>query len=649
MQNNIEEQARSFLEEKDRDVHRRRYTEKFSKFLGGALVIWSIFQIYFNLTGTLDAITFRAYHAVFLITFAFLLYPSDREDKAKPLKHPPITDLIRIVSGIVSFLYMILNYDKIATSGGFLSRADLVIGAIGIVTALRAGIRASKNLTWLAIFFLSYNIWGKYIPGLLGHTGFGIRRIISHIFWGSQGIFGVGIGVSATYIFLFVLFGAFLKKSGFSSFLNDMALTMVGHSAGGPAKVAVIASALLGMINGSAVANVATTGTITIPMMRKTGYSKEFSAAVEAVASTGGQFAPPIMGAVGFVMAEYLGVSYTTVMLSAIVPAFLYYLGVICSVHFEAKKLGLKGLSKEHLPNIKTLIKQRGHLSLPLFVLIALMLSGFSPLYCGIVAIFATVFAAALKKETRMSLSDIYEATIEGASSAVGVGISCVMIGLIIGTVSLTGLGLSFGQLVLKVVGEGQLLLGGLMVMVMSTILGMGVPGVAAYVIVATVSVPVLIRTGASPIAAHMFCLIYACLSNITPPVAISSYVASGIAGSDQTKTSLLAVKLGITGFIIPFFFLNDPVLLLTADTFQMWTAIQAVFTSVLGVICLSAAMEGMMIVRAKSWERIAFLVIGLLAIDPHPVTDIVGILLFLTVLISQIGGRRQEKDSAKA
>lgn len=641
MQKDIEEKAQLLLEEKDEEMHRRKYTGKFSKFLGSALVVWSIFQIYYNITGTLDAITFRAYHALFLIGFTFLLYPSNKDKRTKGLNYPPFTDLIWIVSGAVSFLYMILNYNTIATSGGFLSKADLVIGGIGIVTALRAGFRASKNLTLLALVFLSYNILGKYIPGLLGHTGFGIRRIISHIFWGSQGIFGIGIGVSTGYIFLFVLFGSFLKKSGFSNFLNDLALTMVGHSAGGPAKVAVIASALLGMINGSAVANVATTGTITIPMMKKTGYSNEFSAAVEAVASTGGQFAPPIMGAVGFVMAEYLGVSYTTVMLSAIVPAFLYYLGVICSVHFEAKKLGLKGLSKENLPNIKILLKQRGHLSLPLFVLIGLMLSGFSPLYCGIAAIFATIFSAALKSETRMSLKDIYDATVEGASGAIGVGMSCLMIGFIIGTVSLTGLGLSFGQLVLQVVGEGQLLLGGLMVMVMSTILGMGVPGVAAYVIVATVSVPVLIQTGASPLAAHMFCLIYACLSNITPPVAISSYVASGIADSDQIRTSLLAVKLGITGFIIPFFFLSNPVLLLTADLSEPRIVFQAVATSILGVVCLSSALEGMLIARLRFWERFALLLIGLLAIDPNPATDIVGIVLFFTVMLSQNRARK--------
>ena len=635
MQNTIEQKAaEELLAKREKDHSKRVYSGKFSALLGSLFVCWTAFQLYFNLFGGLDAITFRAYHAMFLLCFTFLVFPLKGEKKAR--KFPPIWDIIALAIAIWSMLYMVLNYHRIAMSGGFLTDRDIVMGGMGIVIALYGGWRASGNLAVLALVFLSFNLWGKFVPGLLGHSGFTLRRIISHMFWGSQGIFGIGIGVSATYIFLFVLFGAFLKKSGFSNFLNDLSLTLVGDSPGGPAKVAVVASGLLGMINGSAVANVATTGTITIPMMRRTGYSKEFAAAVEATASTGGQFAPPIMGAVGFVMAEYLGVPYTTVMLAAITPAFLYYLGVICSVHFEAKKLGLKGIPKENIPNIKKLLREQGHLSLPLFVLMGMMTAGFTPLYCGVAAIFGTVLASHLKKETRMSLRDIYEAVIEGASGAISVGMSCVMIGLIIGTVSLTGLGLSFGQLVLQVVGDGQILLGGLMVMTMSIILGMGVPGVAAYIIVATVSIPVLIRSGATPLAAHLFCLIYACLSNITPPVAISSYVASGIAGSNQTRTSLIAIKLGITGFIIPFFFLNNPVMLIGAENVPWQDVVRAFITASIGVVCLSAAMEGMLLHRVKPLSRMILLLVGLLAIDPSWQTDIAGAALLGPVIFGQ-------------
>jgi TRAP transporter 4TM/12TM fusion protein len=398
------------------------------------------------------------------------------------------------------------------------------------------------------------------------------------------------------------------------------------------------------MINGSAIANVATTGTITIPMMKKTGYKKEFAAAVEAVASTGGQFAPPIMGAVGFVMAEFMGVSYTKVLLAACIPAFLYYLTLLFAVHFEAKRLGLSGLSKENIPNAMVVLKKQGHLIIPLVVLIVLLSFGFTPLFGAVVAIFATIGASWLRKDTRMTWSVIVQATVEGARSAIAVGMSCAIIGVIIGTVSLTGLGLNFGYIILKIVGEGQLYLGGLMVMLMSIVLGMGVPGVAAYVIVSTVSVPVLIQAGAIPMAAHMFCLIYACLSNITPPVAMSSYVASGIAGSDQTKTSLIAVKIGLTGFILPFFFLDNPILLLgSTEGVPLLTTLRALLTSSIGVIALSSGLQGYLLRKLNLIERLVMVAAGLLFIETGLVTDLVAILLVGVILTFQYLQKRSQ------
>ena len=441
------------------------------------------------------------------------------------------------------------------------------------------------------------------------------------------------MGVSATYIFLFVLFGAFLKYSGFSDFINDLALTLVGRTAGGPAKVSVIASALMGMINGSALANVATTGAITIPLMKRTGYKAEFAGAVEAVASTGGQFAPPIMGAVGFVMAEFLGVRYTEVMLAAAIPAFLYYLTLLMAVHFEARKLGLKGLSAEHIPAAMQVLRQRGHLLLPLVVLLLVMFMGYTPLLAAAVSIVATVAASWLSPATRMNLRTILTALDEGARSAVGVGVSCVIIGIIIGTVSLTGLGLTFGYEVLKYVGEGQIYRAGFFVMVLSTILGMGVPGVAAYVIVAAVAVPVLIGVGITPLAAHMFCLFYACLSNITPPVAMSSYVAAGIAHSNQTKTSLIAVRLGLTGFILPFFFLNNTLLLYAPGNPPLLT-LWAFLSATLGVSALAAGLEGWLFGPCNLLMRLMLLATAFFTIDPGLKTDAVGLALFLIVCL---------------
>jgi TRAP transporter 4TM/12TM fusion protein len=639
--NETEKDAQKLLEEKDADMRVRSYNGLLNTAVIILLIGWTIFQLYFNTIGRMSAISLRAYHAMFLLLFTFLLYPGYPKEKRKR-KFLPIQDSLLIGLTILVFGYLVFNYQRVAMSGGFLNQTDLIIAGLGIILVLEGGRRTSGNLAVLAVIFLLFNWFGKFVPGTLGHSGFTLRRVLSHMFWGSQGIFGVGIGVSATYIFTFVLFGSFLKYSGFSQFINDIALTLVGRSPGGPAKVAVLASALLGMMNGSAIANVATTGTITIPLMKRTGYKAEFAAAVEAVASTGGQFAPPIMGAVGFVMAEFLGINYTQVMIAAFLPAFLYYLGIIVSVHLEAKRLGLKGLSKENIPVALEVIKERGHLIIPLVILIGMMLRGYTPLFSAVAAIFSTLIASWFRKETRMDLKTIMLATVEGARGAVGVGVSCVLIGLVIGTVSLTSLGLNFGHLVLKVVGEGQLFLGGFMVMIMSTILGMGVPGVAAYVIVAAVAVPVLIRVGATPMAAHMFCLIYACLSNITPPVAMSSYVAAGIAKASQTKTSLIAIKLGITGFILPFFFLNNPLLLIgSVGGISLLLTIRTLLTASIGVICLAAGTEGMLIKECSVITRILLIIVGLLAIDMKLQTDVLGIIVLIIIAVMQMRSKK--------
>lgn len=632
-----ERKAQALLEEKEPDSKLRSYSGPLGNIVTVLFLIWSAFQIYANTFGSIDVMALRTWHLFALLGFTFLLFPTyAQENRARTF--PPLWDIALIFILMGTFGYLLKNYTAIAKRGGYLVSLDLIIAAVTLLLIFEGSRRACRSLAGLGLVFLLYNFLGKYIPGELGHVGFSIKRVLTHMIWGSQGIFGVGIGVSATYIFLFVLFGAYLKYSGFSQFINDIALTLVGRSAGGPAKVAVIASALLGMINGSAIANVATTGTITIPMMKKTGYKKEFAAAVEAVASTGGQFAPPIMGAVGFVMAEFMGVSYTAVLLAAAIPAFLYYLTLIFAVHFEAKRLGLSGLSKENIPNAMEVIKKQGHLIIPLVVLITFLSFGYTPLFAAVISIFATVLASWIRKETRMTWSVIVEATVEGARSAIAVGMSCAIIGVIIGTVSLTGLGLSFGYIMLKVVGEGQLYLGGFMVMLMSIVLGMGVPGVAAYVIVSTVSVPVLIQTGAIPMAAHLFCLIYACLSNITPPVAMSSYVASGIADSDQTKTSLIAVKLGLTGFILPFFFLNNPILLIgTIPDTPILVTIRAIISSSIGVIILSAGLQGYLLDRLNIIMRVVLFIAGLLFIETRLSTDILGIVLVSIIIIMQI------------
>ena len=624
--------AQTLVEEKDSESRTRMFSGPWANIVSALALAFSLFQLAASTFWTLDAITLRAVHILFLLTLSFLLYPALRREQ-RQRRAPTLYDALCICAGLFSFGHLVLNYTNITLRGGWFEPADYAVASVGLIVCFEMARRVVGNLAALALVFLAYNFFGYLIPGAFGHPGYSWNRVVEHMFWGSQGLLGVGVGVSATYIFLFVLFGAFLKYSGFSDFINDLALTLVGRTAGGPAKVSVIASALMGMINGSALANVATTGAITIPLMKKTGYRAEFAGAVEAVASTGGQFAPPIMGAVGFIMAEFLGVPYTTVMLAAAIPAFLYYFTLLMAVHFEARKLGLRGLSREHIPNAANVLKERGHLLLPLIALTALLFMGYTPLFAAAISIAVTVAASWLSPRTRMGLSSILMAMEEGARGAVGVGAACVIIGVIIGTVSLTGLGLTFGYEILKFVGKDQMYLGGLFVMIMSTILGMGVPGVAAYVIVAAVAVPVLTGVGVQPLAAHMFCLFYACLSNITPPVAMSSYVAAGIARSNETKTSLIAMRLGLTGFILPFFFLNNPLLLYSPGHSGLAT-LWAFITAALGVSALAAGLEGWLFTRCNPAMRAMLLAAAFLAIDPGLITDAVGLGLICTVCV---------------
>lgn len=644
----IEEQkAQELLEENDADSRMRIYSGLADKLIVVLLCVWTAFQLYFTTVGAISAINLRAFHCIFLLVFTFLLFPTYKKEKRRRA-FPPIWDFAFIGISVGSFLYLVLNYTRIAQTGGRVSDMELAIAGAALVCVFEAARRASGNLAILALVFLGYNWFGAYLPGYLGHNGFTLKRILVTQFWGTQGILGTGIGVSATYIFLFVLFGAFLKYSGFSKFINDFSLTLVGQTSGGPAKVAVVASALLGMINGSAIANVATTGTITIPLMKRTGYKKEFAGAVEAVASTGGQFCPPIMGAVGFVMAEFLNLSYAKVMVAAIVPALLYYVGLLLAVHFEAKRLGLSGLSKENIPDAMVVLKEQGHLVLPLVSLIGMMFAGFTPLYAAVLSIFVTIGASWLRKETRMTPAIILQAVVEGSRSAISVGVCCVIIGVIIGTVTLTSMGLNMGYLILSLIDNGSIYMTGLLVMIMSCILGMGVPGVAAYVIVQAVAVPVLIKAGTIPIIAHMFCLIYACLSNITPPVAMSAYVASGIAGSDQTKTGIWAVRLGLIGFLIPFFFLDNPILLIGVDpnatvSATLWTLTSAL----LGTASLVMGLEGWIFGQASILERLLLIAAAPFLLLPGLSTDFIGIGLFAAVIIFQFIRCRRHQTSA--
>lgn len=598
------------------------------RLLNLGLFIFGFSIILLNFYPELETIAFRAYFSLGMLFLAFII-------KSRKKEHYKYLLIILSILTIFVYGYIIFKYPYIIESGGMLNNLDYIVGLLAILLILFAGFFYSRNLLILVLFFIAYTFLGKYMTFSLSHGGFSLNRIIGHLVWGSQGIFGITMGVCTSYIFLFLLFGEFLQRSGLSGFINDLSLSIIGHKPGGPAKVAVLASALLGMINGSAVANVATTGMITIPLMKKIGYRKEFAAAVEATSSTGGQFCPPIMGAVGFVMAEYLSVPYTKVMIAAIIPALFYYSGVLISVHQEAKIQNLRGLSKDEIPKLIDVIKTRGFLSIPIIVVVYLIVTGYSPIYASIIGIVFTVVISWFTKDNKMYLKEIIDAISQATLSTVNIAVSCILIGIIIGVVSLTSLGLNFGNLIMSFSAISNVLGAGVLTMIMSVILGMGVPGVAAYVIVASVSVPILINMGVIPIVAHMFCLIYACLSNITPPVAISSYVAAGISGSNEFKTSLEAVKIGITGFIFPYFFLLNPELLIGAvEGVSLILVLRMFITGIFGVFNIACGVEGILINPLNKIQRVLLFGVGLLFVDPNLLTDLIGVGIFLVILI---------------
>ena len=607
-------------------------------------VAMSCYHLYTCIFGIPESQMHRMLHLMFACVLTFFIYNVSGKKNDGKVK---VWDILLTAATVVSLVYMILNLKVFQNRISFvtpLTTAQIAVFVVLLIVVLEATRRLTgPTLPIACIVFILYALFGNHLPGILGHNGFTVQKLLEQVMLTSEGVFGSSLGITATYVVVFIIFASFLEITGAGQFFIHLATGLTGSSRGGPAKVAVLASALMGMINGSAIANVATTGTITIPLMKRTGYRKEFAGAVEAAASTGGQFCPPIMGAVGFVMAEFLHLSYTAVMLAAAVPAFLYYLGLLLAVHFEARRLGLSGLSKENIPDALRVIREQGHLAIPLAVLLILMFLGYTPLYAAAVAIAATVAASWLRRDTRMTWDKIVAAAVEGARSALSVGVCCILIGIIIGTVTLTSLGLNMGYLLLSAVEGGSVYLIGLTVMVISAILGMGVPGVAAYVIVQAVAAPALIRAGVLPISAHMFCLLYACLSNITPPVAMSSYVAAGIAGSNQTKTALLSVRLGLVGFLIPFFFLDHPILLLGADpSATLAGSLWALLTASVGTAALAGGLEGWFLRRCSWPERLILLSVAPLTLLPGTATDWVGLAILATVAVFQFLTRRK-------
>lgn len=584
-------------------------------------VLFSLFQLYTAMFGVLAAQLQRSIHLTFAFALAYLLYPSSKKMPKNKMHWLDIS-----LAGISAFvgLYITFNYNNLLARAGDQTTFDIFVAIMAVLLVLEAARRVvGVPITIIASAFLLYAKFGAYLPGFFNHRGYSVERIVSHMYYTTEGILGTPIGVSSTFIFLFILFGAFLEKTGIGRFFIDLANAIAGRAVGGPAKVAVLSSALTGTISGSSVANTVGTGSFTIPLMKSLGYKPEFAGAVEAASSTGGQIMPPIMGAAAFLMAEFIGTSYSTIAKSAIIPALLYFSGIWIMVDLEARKTGMKGLDAARLPKLRKVLGERWFLILPIFVIIYMLMSGTTPIKAALYGIGSSILVGMVRKETRMNLRTLLEALEQGARGALGVAIACACAGIIVGTVTLTGLGLKMGNGLVSLAG-GHLMPTLILTMISSLILGMGAPTTANYIITSTIAAPALLKLNVDILAAHMFVFYFGIIADITPPVALAAFAGSAIAKSDPIKTGVNASKLAIAAFLIPYIFVLNPQLLLIHTSGL--EIIQIVVTSLIGMFGVGIAMEGFIFGKVNPILRIAFLAGGLLLIDPGMLTDIIGI-----------------------
>lgn len=605
---------------------RRKFSGRMAHLITFLAVGLAVFQLCTAFFGLMPSMQQRSCHVAFILPMVFLLYPAT---KNAPRDRATLLDwLCAVVAGLCS-LYVFVCYEDIVLRGGVVFGYEIVLSALFTVLVFEAGRRVLGNpLPIFCFMFLLFAYFGRSMPGALQHFGMTVPRILEELYLTTDGFFGLVSGVSATYIYLFVLFGSFLSSTKASEFFNDFSMAIAGHYKGGPAKIAVLSSALMGTISGSTSANVATTGAFTIPLMKQVGYAPHFAAAVEASASTGGQIMPPVMGAAAFIIADTLGISYTKVLIAAIVPAFLYFWGIWCSLSLEASRLGLKGLPKDCLPNLWHVVKSSGYKAIPLFVIIYFLLQGYNPLYSGCWGIFACVALSFVKKSDRLSVRSFIATLEDGSKSALSVATACIIVGAVIGMLGATGVALRVGDAILAFTA-GKLIPTLVMTLIIAILLGMGMPTTASYVMASAVAVPAIILLGVKPLDAHMFVFFYAVLSSVTPPVCTGAYTAAGIAGSDPNTTAFAAVKLALSGFIVPFIFVLAPEILLTNVT-SWFVTVQAMISAVVGVFLLSCATENYMMAPLHWYERIlAFCgAIGLLY--PGTISDICGLAVLI-------------------
>jgi len=655
-----DQQQQELLEKFDRESVTRNPNNKSVRWFIAALAIsYSLFHLYITFNPLPELIQ-RAAHVSIGLALIFLLYPARQASSRQKVAW---TDWIWVIASFASFFYLFKEYQAIMTTrGGIPNTLDIVFSIMTVVLVVEA---ARRVMGWmlpiLGLIFLSYPFVShfEWMPDRLLTRPYTFSDIFGQMYLKTEGLYSSAIGASVTFIFLFILFGAFLAKSGMGKLFNDLAMALAGHKQGGPAKVAVISSGFMGSINGTAVANVVGTGSFTIPLMKKIAYHKNFPGAVEASASVGGQILPPVMGASAFIMAETTGVSYGTIALAAVLPALLYYLGVMAQVHFRAGRDHLKGVPKADLPRVKEVLKERGHLLFPIVALVFFLFQSIPVSYAAVYTILLTIVVAAFRKSTRMGPREILEALADGAKQSLSVMAACAVVGIIIGVVSLTSFGSVMTSSIMSI-GAGSLFLTLFFTMIASMILGMGLPSIPAYIITATMAAPALANFDIPILVAHMFVFYFGLFANITPPVALAAFAGAGIAGGDPMRTGFLALRLSLAGFIVPFLFVYNPAMLMIDTTdiavnakefaLPAWNVILSItVTSIVGILALGAAVEGYF-KTAMNWFWRIFLGVGaLMMIVPETMTDIIGtIMVIIAIGFNIIQARKENTATTK-
>lgn len=647
-----EEEIKQLMKELDREQAYREHTCWRQYITVVISVVFVLFQLYATLTGHITAQILRATHLAFIQLLAYLLFPASKKMRKDTL---PWYDVVLALIGASCWMYIVINFDTLVRRSGNNTALDVIIGVVGILILFESCRRiVGLPIMIIAGCFVFYAFVGKYLPGFMHHRGYSLQRVVCHLFYNTEGIMGTPIGACSTFIFLFILFGALLEKTGIGQFFIDVCNAIAGGASGGPAKVAVLSSALLGTVSGSSVSNTVGSGSFTIPMMKRLGYKGEFAGAVEASASTGGQLMPPIMGAAAFLMAESLGMPYITIVKAAIIPAVLYFTGIFITVHLEAKKMNLKGLPKDQLPKFMPLFLGRGYMLLPLLVIIYFLCTGKTAVFAalmGIVSCLIIGFAVSLVdlakgRRPTFNVKDMVDVMCAASRNIISVAIACGMAGIIIGIVTLTGLGLKMGA-GLVTLAHGQLFFTLIFTMVASIILGMGAPTTANYLITSTITAGAIIQLNVLPLAAHMFAFYFGIIADVTPPVALAALAGAAIAKAKPMRTAVNATKLAIGAFIIPYMFVfNSQMLMIDANALQL---IYILITALIGMFGISVALEGYGFgFTSNIIERILFAAGGLLCVIPEGMTDVIGLCMLAVLCAFQIIRRRLRKKPAR-